>query len=67
MTKSWILDVDEDPVTKEGIITLPADLLKEAGWKEGDCLQWIDNYDGSYTLIKEDLTTFINNGIIKNE
>ncbi len=67
MTKSWILNVDEDPSTGDGILNLPEDLLKEAGWKEGDCLHWIDNKDGTYNIIKEDLTTFINKGIIKNE
>jgi hypothetical protein len=67
MNKSWTLDIEEDPNTGDSILTFPPDLLKDAGWKEGDCLQWIDNYDGSYTLVKEDLTTFINNGIINNE
>lgn len=60
--KSWTLIVSE-----EGIIELPKDLLEETGWKEGDCLHWIDNYDGSWSIIKEDLTTFIRNGIINNE
>jgi bifunctional DNA-binding transcriptional regulator/antitoxin component of YhaV-PrlF toxin-antitoxin module len=59
--KSWIVTVDEN-----GILPLPNDLLKEAGWKEGDSLHWIDNKDGSWSLVKEELTTFINNGIIKN-
>jgi hypothetical protein len=54
-------------INDEGILPLPNDLLQATGWKEGDCLQWIDNYDGSWTLVKEDLTTFINNGIINNE
>jgi bifunctional DNA-binding transcriptional regulator/antitoxin component of YhaV-PrlF toxin-antitoxin module len=60
--KSWTITIDED-----GILPLPNDLLKEAGWKEGDNLIWIDNKDGTWSLIKEDLTTFINNGIINNE
>lgn len=60
--KSWTLTVLED-----GILPLPEDLLAEAGWKEGDYLHWIDNNDGSWTLVKEDLTTFINKGIISNE
>jgi hypothetical protein len=65
--KSWTLNVDEDPDTGERILVLPEDLLKEAGWKEGDCLHWIDNFDGSWSLIKEDLTNFVLKGIIKNE
>ena len=60
--KSWTLTVDEN-----GVMILPQDLLDEASWSEGDYLQWIDNCDGSWTLIKEDLTSFVNKGIIKNE
>jgi bifunctional DNA-binding transcriptional regulator/antitoxin component of YhaV-PrlF toxin-antitoxin module len=62
MNKTWTITLDD-----EGILPLPKELLIETGWKEGDCLQWIDNCDGSWTLVKEDLTTFINNGIINNE
>ena len=60
--KSWTLTIDE-----EGILSLPNDLLLEAGWKEGDTITWIDNKDGSWSLIKEDLTNFVIKGIIKNE
>lgn len=60
--KTWSLTVLDD-----GILPLPDDLLEETGWKEGDCLNWVDNKDGSWSLIKEDLTNFINKGIIKNE
>lgn len=59
--KSWTVSIDEN-----GILPLPQDLLNEAGWKEGDSLFWIDNKDGTWSLVKEDLTTFINNGIINN-
>ena len=58
--KSWTVTVEAD-----GILSLPQDLLDEAGWKEGDCLNWIDNNDGSWSLVKEDLTNFIHKGIIK--
>ncbi len=64
--KIWTLTVEEDPTTGDGVITFPPDLLLEAGWKEGDCLHWIDNGNGSWNIIKEDLTTFVKNGIIKN-
>ena len=61
--KSWILTVEED-----GILLLPQDLLDEAGWKEGDHLHWIDNKDGSLSIVKEeDLTNFIKKGIINDE
>ena len=60
--KTWTLTVDDN-----GILNLPNDLLNEAGWKEGDYIHWVDNNDGTWSLVKEDLTTFINNGIINNE
>jgi hypothetical protein len=60
--KTWTLTIDDN-----GILNLPNDLLNEAGWKEGDYIHWVDNKDGSWSLVKEDLTTFINNGIINNE
>jgi bifunctional DNA-binding transcriptional regulator/antitoxin component of YhaV-PrlF toxin-antitoxin module len=60
--KTWTLTVEED-----GIVNLPPDLLEATGWREGDCLVYIDNHDGTYSVVKEDLTTFIKNGIINNE
>jgi hypothetical protein len=59
---SWTLTIEED-----GILPLPQDLLDAAGWGEGDCLNWIDNKDGTWSLVKEDLTNFIHKGIINNE
>ena len=44
----WILPVDDDYN-----ITFPEDLLEQTGWKEGDTLQWIDQGDGSFKMIKE--------------
>ena len=55
---TWTLTVEED-----GILSLPQDLLDEASWKQGDCLNWIDNNDGTWSLVKEDLTNFIHKGI----
>ena len=60
--QTWTLTVEEG-----GIISLPQDLLDATGWREGDCLHWIDQHDGSWQLIKEELTTFIKNGIINDE
>jgi hypothetical protein len=65
--KSWTLDVQEDPKTGDFFIQFTDEMLKESGLKMGDCLHWIDNHDGSFTLVKEDLTTFIKSGIINNE
>jgi hypothetical protein len=52
--KSWILDVKEDPETGDAMIEFPEDFLGMTGWKEGDLLEWHDNKDGSWTLIKKD-------------
>ena len=60
--KSWTLTINED-----GILPLPQDLLNEMGWKEGDTINWIDNKDGTWSLVKEDLTNFIYKGIINDE
>ena len=38
----------------DGVLTFPEDLLKEVGWKEDDVLQWVDNNDGSFSLVKLD-------------
>jgi hypothetical protein len=67
MSNSWTLDVNEDPETGDSILILPPELLEQAGWREGDNLVWIDNQDGSWSLIKEDLTNFVIKGIINNE
>lgn len=61
--KSWILTVEDD-----GILSLPQDLLDEIGWAIGDNLHWIENQDGSWSIVKEeDLTNFIKKGIINDE
>ena len=44
----WIIPVDDDYN-----ITFPEDLLEQTGWKEGDTLQWIDQGDDSFKLIKK--------------
>ncbi len=65
--KSWTLLVKKDPNSEDHYIELTEEILNESGFKIGDELHWIDNRDGSFTLMKEPLTTFINNGIINNE
>jgi nitrous oxide reductase accessory protein NosL len=53
---TWTLLVEEDPETKDLILQFPDDLLEQAGWKEGDTLEWTDNKDGSYSLKKKEVT-----------
>ena len=51
--KTWTVTVEEDASTGDLILSLPEDLLKEQGWKEGDTLQWIDNQNGTWSLQKK--------------
>lgn len=53
MENKWTLTTEEDPVTGDVILQFPPDLLEKAGWKEGDILEWIDNKDGSWSLVKQ--------------
>ena len=41
-------------VGDDGVLIFPEDFLQEVGWKEGDVLEWIDNKDGSFSLVKPD-------------
>lgn len=41
------LRVDDD-----GVLTFPDEMMEKLGWKEGDTLEWIDNKDGSWSLVK---------------
>ena len=54
---SWTVSVEEDPETGDAILTFPPELLEQAGWKEGDTLNWIDQKDGSWRLEKVDTIT----------
>jgi len=64
MNKSWTLEVKEDNETGDAILEFPDDLMQEAGWKEGDTLEWIDNKNGSWTMKKKELTQ--HNGYLLN-
>lgn len=52
--KSWRVTLEEDPETKELVLPLPEESLKELGWQIGDTLEWSDNKDGSWSLSKKD-------------
>ena len=55
--KQWVLEVQEDPETGDGILQFPEDLLETAGWKEGDVLEWSDLGDGTWSLTKKVMNT----------
>ena len=50
--KSWILPVDD-----EGVVTLPEDLLKRSGWKEGDVLVY-EVCNGNVLVRKKEPMTY---------
>lgn len=52
-SKHWCLTVEEDPETGDCILPFPPDLLEQAGWQEGDTLEWIDLGNGSWQLQKK--------------
>lgn len=50
--KRYTVEVTEDS-DGNAILPLPTEMLEEAGWKEGDVLEWKDNLDGTYSMIKK--------------
>lgn len=44
-----ILTVDDD-----GMLTIPDEMLEQLGWNVGDVLEFIDNNDGSFSVVKVD-------------
>lgn len=52
----WVLPIEVDDAAGDSYpiyyINLPDDFLEAADLKEGDTVEWVDNYDGSYTLRK---------------
>ena len=57
MTKSWTLDVKEAP-DGDKYIEFNDEILAETGWKEGDVIEWIDQGDGSFKMVKQE-TEFV--------
>ncbi len=53
MTKSWTLTIEQDTETGDLVLPFTDEILAELGWKEGDVLDWVDNRDGSWSLVKK--------------
>jgi hypothetical protein len=51
---SYIVTLETDPETGDLVLPLPDELLKEAGWKTGDTLDWKDNGDGTFSMTKQE-------------
>jgi hypothetical protein len=51
--KTKTVQVIEDPNNPEELLLdLGTELCEELGWKVGDTVQWIDNKDGTWQLLK---------------
>ena len=46
------MEVQEDPDTKELYLELPQGMLDKMGWKQDDLLEWVENPDGTWMIIK---------------
>lgn len=51
--KVWTVELEEDPVTGDLLLPLNQEMLTAVGWDEGDVIDWEDNKDGSWTLVKK--------------
>ena len=51
--KSWTLTIEQDPDTGDLVLPFTDEILAELGWKKGDVLDWVDNQDGSWSLVKK--------------
>lgn len=52
MLKSKIVTLIEDEDTGDLILPIGDELMAEVGWEVGDTLDWVDNKDGSFTIMK---------------
>jgi len=54
MTDRITVQLIEDPDDAGNLLLdLGLEICERLGWKPGDTLDWIDNKDGSWTLIKK--------------
>ena len=51
--KTHTITLEEDPDTGDLVLPFTDEILQEAGWKEGDTIEWIDNKNGSWSLVKQ--------------
>jgi bifunctional DNA-binding transcriptional regulator/antitoxin component of YhaV-PrlF toxin-antitoxin module len=51
--KKWVVTLEEDPETGDLVLPFTEEILADLGWKEGDVLDWVDNKDGSWSLVKK--------------
>jgi hypothetical protein len=51
--KTHTITLEEDPDTGDLVLPFTDEILQEVGWKEGDTIEWIDNKNGSWSLVKQ--------------
>ena len=56
--KTFVVTLEEDPVTKDLLMPFPIDLLSQMGWAEGTDLWWEVQDNGTVTIteVKKDQT-----------
>ena len=52
-TNKWLTTVVEDE-NGELVLVLPEELIETMQWTENDTLQFIDNNDGTWTIMKDE-------------
>ena len=53
MLNNKIVTLVEDEDTGDLILPIGDELMAEVGWEVGDTLDWVDNKDGSFTIMKK--------------
>ena len=53
MLNNKIVTLVEDEDTGDLILPIGDELMAEVGWEVGDTLNWVDNKDGSFTIMKK--------------
>ena len=54
---TYSMTVKKDPETEDLILEFPDSLMETTGWKIGDTLEWVDNKDGSWSLVNKSRKT----------
>jgi hypothetical protein len=52
MTTKLVQVIEDSDNPEELLLDLGTELCEELGWKAGDTVQWIDNKDGTWQIIK---------------
>lgn len=56
--KSWTVEVEQAP-DGEYFIQLTDEMLQESGFKIGDEIEWKDNGDGSWSIVKKEKKVWV--------